>query len=71
MSHPENVLGAGEVAEILARALELALEAGLLVGIRNAPANERRPDGLMVYVSGLRTEDGAIVAQPTPEVAQP
>jgi len=70
MSNSENDLSAGDVAEILSRALELAIEAGLVVGVRDAPATERRSDGIMIYVSGLRTENGAIVAQPAPEVVQ-
>lgn len=63
MSENAQALTAADVADILSRTLELAQEAGLLVGVRNADANAKRPDGLMVYVSGLRTDgSGAIVA---------
>jgi hypothetical protein len=63
MSQNTQSLTAADFAAILSSTLALAAEAGLVVGVRNAAANEKRPDGLMVYIAGLRTDGaGAIVA---------
>jgi len=57
-----NYLDAAEFAAILSTTLAMANEAGIQVGIRNAPANERRPAGLMIYLSGVEVDgDGRLV----------
>lgn len=62
-----------DYAGILSATLALAEEAGLMVGVRNADANAKRPDGLMVYIAGLRTDGAGAVfapdAAPTPTEA--
>ena len=58
-----HTLTAADFADILSTTLALANEAGLIVGVRNATANEKRPAGLMIYISGLTTANGAIEAQ--------
>lgn len=74
MSENTHTLSAADVADILSRTLALAIEAGLIVGVRNAPANDRRPVGLMIYVAGLSTAgDGtiaAVEATPAPQEEQ-
>jgi hypothetical protein len=63
MSENTYTLTPADFADILTSSLALAAEAGLTVGIRNATANEKRPEGLLIYVSGLRTDGtGAILA---------
>lgn len=63
MSNDTPVLTAADFAAILSSTLALAAEAGLMIGVRNADANAKRPDGLMLYIAGLRTNgEGAIFA---------
>lgn len=76
MSENTHTLTAADFAAILSSTLALAEEAGLVVGVRNADANAKRPDGLMVYIAGLRTDGAGGVfapdAAPTPtEAAAP
>jgi hypothetical protein len=60
---PHPPLTAADFAAILSSTLALAAEAGLMIGVRNAAANEKRPDGLMIYIAGLHTDgNGAILA---------
>lgn len=64
MSQNTHTLTAADFAAILSSTLALAAEAGLITGIRNAPANERRPGGLMIYIANLQTDgSGAILAE--------
>ncbi len=63
MSQNTHTLSAADFAAILSSTLALAAEAGLMIGVRNAAANEKRPDGLMIYIAGLHTDgNGAILA---------
>lgn len=69
MSNNTHTLSAADFAAILSSTLALAAEAGLIVGVRNADANAKRPDGLMIYISALRTDgEGAVFAEVAPEV---
>ena len=52
MSQNTQSLTAADFAAILSSTLALAAEAGLMIGVRNAAANEKRPDGLMLYIAG-------------------
>lgn len=68
MSQNTHTLTPADFAAILSSTLAMAEEAGLIVGVRNASANEKRPDGLMIYIAGLRTNgEGTVFA---PEVAE-
>jgi hypothetical protein len=72
MSENTHQLTPADFADILTSTLALAAEAGLAVGVRNATANEKRPEGLLIYVSGLRTDgSGAILAADGLAVAGP
>lgn len=63
----EYKLSVEDVADILSRTLALAIEAGLVVGVRNAEANAKRPAGLMIYIANLRTDgSGAVLPQTEP-----
>ena len=52
MSKNTHTLTAADFAAILSSTLALAAEAGLMIGVRNAAANEKRPDGLMIFIRG-------------------
>lgn len=57
-----------DFADILATTLALAADTDIRVGIRNAPANDRRPAGLLIYISNLAVDiDGRIGAAVTEE----
>jgi hypothetical protein len=57
-------LTAADFAAILSSTLAMAAEAGLFVGVRNRPAADGRPNGLLIFVSGLSvTPDGRLFAQ--------
>jgi hypothetical protein len=72
MSQNTQSLTAADFAAILSSTLALAAEAGLMIGVRNAAANEKRPDGLMLYIAGLRTDgNGAILAAEITQEVQP
>ena len=72
MSQNTQSLTAADFAAILSSTLALAAEAGLMIGVRNAAANERRPDGLMLYIAGLHTDgNGAILAAEITQEVQP
>lgn len=63
MTTKQNDLDATDFAAILSTTLAMAEEAGIQVGVRNAPANERRPAGLIIYLSGVEADaDGRLVA---------
>mgnify|MGYP001489406125 CR=1 FL=1 len=58
-----NYLDAKQFAAILSATLAMAAEADIQVGARNVPANERRPAGLMLYISGVEVaDDGQLIA---------
>jgi hypothetical protein len=60
-------LSAADFAAILTTTLDMAAEAGLTVGVRATPANERRPAGLLIFVAGLTTTaDGRLIALQEP-----
>lgn len=61
MSKNTYKLTPADFADILGVTLAMAAEAGLTVGVREAPANKQRPAGVMLYISGLTTADGAII----------
>lgn len=64
MSKNTHALTVADFADILSSTLAIASEVGLIVGVRDAAANEKRPDGLMIYVAGLRMNgEGSIVAR--------
>ncbi len=48
-----------DAVEVLGSTLEVLRETGLMVGLRNAPAKNERPAGVMIFVSGVQsTADG-------------
>lgn len=71
MTDEQIDLDRAEFAAILSTTLAMAAEAGIQVGIRNAPANERRPAGLMVYLSGVAVDDEGRLIAPDMEQAAP
>ena len=63
MTDEQNDLDPAEFAAILSTTLAMAIRAGIQVGIRNAPENERRPAGLIIYLSGIESDDdGRLIA---------
>jgi|CXWK01.1.fsa_nt_gi hypothetical protein len=67
----QNDLAPAEFAAILSTTLALAADAHITVGIRNAPANERRPAGLIIYLSGIAADDeGRLIALEVETVTQ-
>ena len=63
-SDEQPALTAADFAAILSSTLAMAAEAGLSVGVRNRPAVDGRPAGLLVFVSGLgANSDGRLLAQ--------
>lgn len=72
MSENTHTLTPADFAAILSTTLAMAGEAGLIVGVRNADANAKRPDGLMIYIAGLRTDgEGAVFAPEVEEAPAP
>lgn len=45
---------ADDAVEVLGTTLEVLRETGLMVGLRNAPAKAERPEGVMIFVSGVQ-----------------
>ena len=52
-----------QFAAILRTTLSMAGEVGLSVGLRPAPANDRRPAGILIFIPNLDLVDGTIIAQ--------
>lgn len=58
-----NYLDAKQFAAILSATLAMAGEADIQVGTRNVPTSERRPAGLMLYISGIEVAaDGRLIS---------
>lgn len=63
-SEEQPALTAADFAAILTSTLAMAAEAGLSVGVRNRPAVDGRPAGLLIFVSALSaTPDGRLFSQ--------
>lgn len=51
-----------DFAAILATTLAMATEAGVTIGVRATEANDRRPAGLLLFVSGLTVDPSGQLA---------
>lgn len=68
----ETPLDAADFAAILSTTLAMAAEAGLSVGVRNRPADNARPAGLLLFIAGLSVDaQGRIVAAVTAPTEEP
>lgn len=62
----EAQLTSADFADILSTTLAMAAEAGLSVGVRNRPARDEQPGGLLILISGLSVgADGRLTADET------
>lgn len=71
MSKKDNYkLTEQDAVEILADTLRILREAGVQIGIRNAPAKEGRPAGLMVFAGNVELNNGGLVYKLPQKVEQ-
>lgn len=55
-----------DLADILGGTFELLQSNGLRVGVKSAAKNDKRPAGLLVYISGLQVgENGKLISIPS------
>lgn len=64
MTNKQVKLTGADVVEILASVIEEIRAAGLRVGVREAPATDKRSAGILVFVEGVGVQgDGLIVRE--------
>lgn len=61
MAKQELKLTPDDALDILASVIEELRAAGLRVGFRDAPANEKRAAGLLIFVEGVSVQDDVFV----------
>jgi hypothetical protein len=64
----EEPITAADFTAILSTTLAMAAEAGLRVGVRNRAADDNRPAGLLIFVSGIQVGEGGELVAPAPAV---
>ena len=63
MSENTHTLTAADFADILTTTLAMTAEAGLSVVVQNRQVTEKRPAGLLLFISGLSVDaQGHIIA---------
>lgn len=54
MAKNEYKMTAEDAVDVLATTIEVLREAGIMVGLRNAPAKGERPPGLMIFAGNVQ-----------------
>ncbi len=62
----DEPITAADFAAILSTTLAMATETGLQVGVRNRAADDNRPAGLLIFVSGIQVDEGGELVAPAP-----
>lgn len=61
MASKQVKLTPDDALQILASVVEEIRTTGLRVGVRNAPANDKRSAGILLFIEGVSVKDGEFV----------